>query len=192
MNVRWMVVGCALASLAGCAGNPMVELPAGPVTVGALQLDADAGWNAGGNKLLWTQDGPRLDALLIYADIHDGEPLEKKAPKQAAYPPFRSNMLPNEIVAVVESTLTKVFGEGAAVVTSSGLKPQNFGSHKGFAFELAVAAAHGPDYRGIVGGFVANGTLQIVVYLGAVPYYFDLRRDSAARVIASARLAAGS
>ena len=190
MNVRSMLGRCAVLLLAGCATTaPVLEIPAGPVTVGSLQFEVDRGWNASEPKILWTQDGPRLDAVVVYSDVREGEALERKAPKQAAYPVFRANMLPNEVAGLVESTLTKMFGEGEALVTSSGLRPQNFGAQKGFAFDLAVSVSDGPDYRGLAGGFVADGKLQLVMYLGAVPYYFDLRRDSAARIIASARLA---
>jgi hypothetical protein len=200
-----MILWCGLLLLTGCAtAPPYTELPAGPVTVGSLRFDVDSGWNAAGPKVLfvtngtfrvqeggpyWTRDGQVLDEIIVYPDIRDGETLEKKAPKQAAYPVFRASMLPNEVVELVESTLTKNFGEGAVLVTSSGLRPQNFGAQKGFAFDLALSASNGPDYRGLAGGFVADGKLQLAVYLAAVPYYFELHKDSAARVIASARLA---
>jgi hypothetical protein len=204
MNIRSMLGCCAVLLLTGCATTPpYTELPAGPVTVGSVRFDVDAGWNVAAPKIwlvsngvlrvqeggpYWTRDGQQLDQIIVYPDIRDGEALEKKAPKQAAYPAFRANMLPNEIVALVESTLTKVFGEGDALVTSSGLRPQKFGDQKGFAFDLALSVSNGPDYKGLVGGFVADGKLQLAVYLGAVPYYFDLHRESAARIIASARL----
>ena len=192
MKIRSMLGWCAVLLVTGCATTPpYTELPAGPATVGSLRFDVDAGWNVASGGNYWTRDGLKLDVIIIYPDVLGGEALEKKAPKQAAYPVFQANMLPNEIVALVESTLTKVFGEGGALVTSKGLRPQDFGGQKGFAFDLAVSSSNGPDYRGLAGGFVADGKLQLAVYLGAVPYYFDLHHDSAARIIASAKLGAG-
>jgi hypothetical protein len=195
MNLRRLIGCCGVLWLCACATAPAyVEIPAGPVTIGSLQLEVDAGWNGPSRTpegaVQWTRDGVLLDRVIVFSDIADGATLVQSASKQAAYPPFRGNMLPNEISALVEATLTKLYGEGDALVTSSGLRPQTFGTTKGFAFDVAVKLANGPDYRGLVGGFVANGKLELVVYLAAVPYYFDLHRERAANVIASARLGA--
>ena len=196
MNSRSLISWCGALVLSACATMtpPYTEIPAGPVSVGGLQLAVDAGWNrptaVTKGAVYWTRDGAGLDRIVVFPDIGDGQSLLPARSKSEPYPSFRATMLPNEIVALVESTLSKSFGEGETLVTSSGLRPQTFGGHKGFGFDLALSFSDGPDQRGLAGGFVADGKLELVVYLGAIPYYYDLHRERAARIIESTRLAA--
>lgn len=187
----WLLV--AGLSLAGCATSPYRLVPPGPVTAGTLSFTADDGWNAlSGTSLkknagVWTRDGELLNRLIVLPDIEPGKTLFERPDEKAAIPPFRSDMLPHEIADLVESWLSKGFGEGETLVESSGLRPAAYGDQKGFAFDLALSLSEGPDYRGLVGGFVADGRLNLVIFLGALPYYFDRDSDLAAHLIASAR-----
>jgi len=193
MLIVTMVAGCA-------ATAPYSLLETGPVTVGTLQVDADAGWNAAAPALLryqrqgaatWTRDGLLLNRMILIPDIGAGETLFKEPNKTAVYPRFRSDMLPHEVAALVESSLTKIFGEGETLTSSTNLRPATYGGVDGFAFEVALSFSDGPDYRGDVGGFIADGRLNLVIYLGAVPYYYDQHRERAERIIASTRRVAG-
>jgi hypothetical protein len=97
-------------------------------------------------------------------------------------------MLPNELVAFTESYLGKLFGEGEAVVTTANVRPHRFGASPGVLFDAAVQVAEGADRKGVIGAFIANQKLYLVMYLAADPYYFELNRDAAEQVIRSARL----
>jgi hypothetical protein len=193
---------CALASGCQSVGRaPFALVPAGAVTVGGVIVTADEGWNArngmqanfDGPGAVWTRDGMRLDYLIIVPDIADGASVFKEPNKQVVFPKFHASMLPNEIVTLVEASLTrKVFGEGQAVVSTSNLRPATYGSDRGFAFDVSVSASDGPDRKGTVGGFIAGGRLNLVMFIAAVPYYFDKDREHAQGVIASARRAAAT
>ncbi len=46
----------------------------------------------------------------------------------------------------------------------------------------------GPDYRGSIGGFIADEKLYLVAYLAADPHYFDKHAARADAIIKSAML----
>jgi hypothetical protein len=179
--------------LSGCATTPYRLVQPGPISAGTLTVTADGGWNAlSGTTLkknagVWTRDGELLNRLIVLPDIESGKTLFERTDPKAAIPPFRSDMLPHEIAELVESWLSKAFGEGETLVQSSGLRPATYGDQQGFAFDLELSLSDGPDYRGIAGGFVVDGRLNLVIFLGAEPHYFDRDKEGAARLIASAR-----
>ena len=161
-------------------------------------VNAIAGWNlvpayssAGSRKgsQVWTRDGLLLDRLVFIPAVLDGETLLVSRNKAAALPTFSKDMLPNEIEELVESTIVKYFGEGQAAVTTSNLRPQQFGERRGFMFDLDAIVTESPQYKGVVGAFVADDELYIMWYIGATPYYFDKHLADADAVIRSATLA---
>jgi len=194
MNTQRLAFLFFALALGGCATTPPVTLVSpGPVEVGSLTVNAGTGWNnltasKSAQRMTWTRDGLTIDRLWVFADIADGETLfpEPKG-SGAALPRFRSAMLPNELVAFTESYISKMFGEGDAVVTTSNLRPQRFGEHNGVLFDAAVQPAGAADRKGLIGAFIADSKLFLMMYLAVDPYYFDLNREAASGVIVSAR-----
>ena len=137
---------------------------------------------------MWTQDGPKLDRILIYAGVANGETLMKSSGKGAALPTFHVGMLPNELVAFTEAYLGKMFGEGQALVESSNLRPQQYGASSGILFNVSIAPAEVAYYRGTIGAFIANERLYLMMYIAADPYYYEKHQARAEQIIASARL----
>lgn len=186
-----------VAGLAGCATTGYSLVAPGVVGVGDLTLAPAAAWNRApamstgylrkGSEE-WTKDGPLLDRLLLIGGVRDGETLFENPRKDAALPVFRAGMLANELEELTESSLAKQFGEGAAAVGTSGLRPQRFGEHRGVMFDLDVAVSDGPDYRGLAGAVVVDDRLYLLLYLAADPHYFDKHRAEAEALITSARL----
>lgn len=195
MNRRVAAV-CVMAVLAGCASMaPRLQAP-GPVQVGTLQLTAGERWNVLPNSWysflrkdaqIWTRDGDRLDRLLIIPAVPDGEPLFAESSKGIALPRFKADMLPDELTQLAESSLVKLFGEGSAVVKASRLRPMKFGERRGVTFELAATLTDGPAYRGLVGAFIADRQLSMLIFIAAEPYYYDRNRPAAESIIASLR-----
>ena len=181
-------------TMSGCVTGYRLVAP-GTTTVGNLQVESSARWNqapymtyARKNTQVWTQDGLLLDRIIIIPSVPDGEALFKTKQKDAALPKFRSDMLPNEIEELSESSITKMFGEGEVTVTTTNLRPHRFGGNQGFMFDLSVVLADGPDYSGMVGAFVANEMLYMILYIAAEPYYFDKHAEEAAAIIKTAHL----
>ncbi len=125
---------------------------------------------------------------MIIPAVPSGDSIFKPGSKDAALPVFDSDMLPNEIEELTESSIVKLFGEGEVAVETSNLRPHKFGETDGFMFDMEVTVSDGPDYGGITGAFVADDKLYLIVYLGARPYYFEKHRDEALAIIRGARI----
>lgn len=197
-TIRLLVVSAALVTgLAGCVTTSYTLVAPGVVGVGDLMLAPAGAWNRAPGVATgylrkgseeWTKDGPLLDRLLLISGVRPGETLFENPRKDAALPVFRAGMLANELEELTESSLAKQFGEGGAVVGTSGLRPQRFGEHRGVMFDLDVAVSDGPDYRGLAGAVVVDDRLYLMLYLGADPFYFDKHRAEVEALMTSATL----
>lgn len=184
-------------SLASCVSYTLVS--PGSATLSGLEVSTSQAWNrvppqfspsSRKDAQVWTQDGVLLDRLIIVPAVPDGEPIFRPASKAQALPAFRSDMNPKEIEELTESSITKLFGEGEVIAETSNLRPHTFGGRRGFLFDLQLAVNDGPDYGGIAGAFLVDGSLNIIVFLGARPYYFDKHKDEALAIIRGARVEA--
>lgn len=191
---RWIVL--APLCLAGCVMSYTLVVP-GLVAVEDLNVQVDKSWNRAPATHVamsrpgaegWTHDGMLLDQLVIIPAVPDGEAIFQTRERTAALPLFRSDMLPNEIEELVESSLGKYFGEGQAVVNTANLRPFRFGDQRGVRFEFDATVSDSPPYRGTVGAFVANQKLYVMFFMGAEPHYYEKHIAAAEAVIESARI----
>lgn len=185
-----------LAALTACVA-PFSLVTPGVVAVEDLNVQAGSGWNnapshqrqfARKESVAWTKDGLLLDRLVIIPGIPDGEPLLKSREKTAALPVFRADMLPNELEELVESSIVKFFGEGQAVVSTENLRPQRFGDNRGVMFDLNATVTDSPEYKGLVGAFIADDKLYVIYFLGAVPHYYGKHIAAAEAIVKSATI----
>lgn len=182
------------ASLGACVAGYSLVNP-GTSMVGDLTISSSDTWNLAPTLAysrkkaqVWTQDGLLLDRIIIIPGVANGQSLFKSRQKDAALPKFRSDMLPNEIEELSESSIAKLFGEGEAAVTTMNLRPHRFGENQGFMFDFSAILADGPDYSGMAGAFVANEMLYLILYIAAEPHYFDKHQEEAATIIKTAHL----
>jgi hypothetical protein len=196
MSKRILIFLLSLFALGGCVAQYALVAP-GAVTVESLTVQAGSGWNnapahqrvySRPGSSAWTKDGLLLDRLVMIPAVADGEPLLIARDKAQAMPVFRADMLPNELEELVESSIVKFFGEGQAVVNTSNLRPQRFGDDRGVMFDLTATVTESPEYRGVVGAFVADDKLYVIYFLGATPYYYEKHVAEATAVITSARI----
>ncbi len=197
MIIRRVLLLLAIGTFAGCVATGYTLVPPGPNAALELQVNVDSGWNmaspmmtpaARAGAQTWTQDGLLLDRLVLIPAVADGETLFVDRSDTAALPVFRSNMLPNEIEELIESTLVKYFGEGQATVSTSNLRPQMYGDQRGVMFDLSAQLSDSPDYRGTIGAFIANDKLYTIWYIAAHPHYYDKHSQRADAIIKSAAL----
>ncbi len=196
MKKRILLLFVLLVTLTGCVA-PFSLVTPGVVAVEDLTVQAGSGWNnapihqrpyARKTSAAWTKDGLLLDRLVFIPAVADGEPLLTSREKAAALPVFRADMLPNEIEELVESSIVKFFGEGQAVVSTENLRPHRFGDNRGVLFDLSATVTDSPEYRGLVGAFIADDKLYVMYFLGATPYYFSKHIAEAEAVIKSATI----
>lgn len=196
MKKRILLLFVLLVTLTGCVA-PFSLVTPGVVAVEDLTVQAGSGWNnapihqrpyARKTSAAWTKDGLLLDRLVFIPAVADGEPLLTSREKTAALPVFRADMLPNEIEELVESSIVKFFGEGQAVVNTENLRPHRFGDDRGVLFDLSATVTDSPEYRGLVGAFIADDKLYVMYFLGATPHYFSKHIAEAEAVIKSATI----
>jgi hypothetical protein len=196
MKLRTSIILLFVIFIGGCVTGFVAVVP-GTIAVKDLNLKPSTTWNAAPPTILpytrkgaqvWTQDGLLLDRISIIPAVPDGESIFVSRDKSIALPVFKSDMLPNELEELVESSFVKFFGEGNAVVNTSGLRPHRFGEHRGVLFYFEASLTDSPDYRGMVGAFIANDLLYVISYSAAEPYYYGKHVDEAKRIIETASL----
>jgi hypothetical protein len=192
MNLRTLLLLLATFSMGACATGYREVLP-GVNSAGQLQVTVAAGWNQAPALLTpsarrlsktFTQDGLLLDRLILIPGVRDGETIFD-SDRSAALPLFRADMLPNELEELTESSILKLYGEGAATVSTENLRPHGFGSHSGVLFDIRAAVTESPDYRGLVAAIIAEEKLYMVMFLAADPYYFDKHIETVEAIINS-------
>lgn len=181
----------------GCATGYTLVTP-GTVAIGDMSVSSSTIYNLAPSMALpeqrkgaqvWTRDGLLLDSLTFVPAVPDGEALLVTRQKDAALPVFRKSMLPNEVEELVESTIAKDFGEGNAAVSTANLRPHRFGDDRGILFDVSAKVSDSPEYRGLVGAFIADDKLYAMWYLAADPHYFKKHQEAAESIIKSARIA---
>lgn len=187
---------CCLLLLGGCV--TFAAVPPGEVQLSGLTVTPQNSWNQAPREWTrlsrrdaktWTKNGILLDRILIIPAVPDGEPLFLQTSESQALPRFNAGMLPNELAEFTESSIAKLFGEGGAVVETSGLRPQRFGADKGVMFDIEVKVSDGPDYKGVAGTLIVGNKLYTIIFIGAEPYYYTESVDEATALIKSARVA---
>lgn len=180
----------------GCTPSYMVVSP-GITDYNGLKIQTGQAWNlapaqvtpsARENSKVWTQDGILLERIIIIPGVPSGESLFVTTADDQALPVFKSDMLPNEIEELTESSIIKLFREGQVAVETTNLRPHRFGDNNGLIFDVNVTVSDGPNYRGIVGALVVNEQLYVILFLGAEPYYFEKHIDEAMVIIKGARV----
>ena len=193
MTMRFFILGWVLL-LGGCI--QFTAVPPGDSIHSGLTVSTTETWNQAPREFTrlsrpdaknWTRDGMLLDRIIIIPAVPDGEPIFRQTSASQALPVYRANMLPNELEELVESSIVKLFGEGGAAVETSWLRPHRFGDKKGIMFDLEVKVSDGPDYRGVTGAVVSDEKLYLIIYLAAVPFYYDKHLEEAMGIIQGAR-----
>jgi hypothetical protein len=197
MHKGLLAVAISSLALGACVG-PYKTIESGDQMVGDLNLDVAKQWNEVppsqvANKRdgtqVWTQHGELLDRFILIPDTPSGEPIFVSKDNYLGMPNFDSGMLPNEIEALVETSILKFLGESTAVVETSSLRPKRYPEDQvGFMFDMEYELSEGPRYLGTVGGLVNNNNLYLMIYLAATPHYYETYVPDALAIMDSARI----
>lgn len=192
--MKRILAGVIILFVTGCAQYSLVG-PGSQEVGGVLLIDTPIAWNRIPAALapskraeVWTVDGTLLDSITFYTGIKDGEPLtrRKKAPDGTEFAVFKSDMLPNEIIEIVESTMVKV--SGTPLIETYNLRPVTFAGGPGFQFEYTFVSADEVERRGFAMGAVRDGELYLVLYLAARIHYYEAYLADVQRILESAHL----
>lgn len=171
--MKRLLVVISVLLLSGCSSYTLVKPE--PVKVGGIIASPSNAWNAvpaleriGGNPT-WTKDGVALNSITFFPAVKDGKPLFKSTKKEK-HSPFTTDMLPNEIVEIVEASLAKELG--AVITNRKGLRPLSIDGGPGFQFNFDFVQNSIPR-RAFVAGAVKNGSLHLIFYQATRLYYYD-------------------
>lgn len=179
--------------MGGCASVAKVE--SGDRVVGQrLSVNLDGAWNqvtapgiAGPNCYVWTMEGLPVDQLLIYSGLKNGDAIHSESGANAekkSYK-FRSDMQPEQIVALFEGMLTRD-GSSFKLVR---LAPISFAGGKGFQFEYSlVRKADSVQLSGIGSAVISRGELYAIIYQAPRLVFYPRHQTRVGHIIDSARL----
>ena len=89
----------------------------------------------------------------------------------------------------MESSILKLYGEGSAAVSTENLRPHTFGGQNGILFDISAAVTESPDYHGVVGAFIVEARLYMMIFLAAEPYYYGKHIEDVLKILDSATIA---
>jgi hypothetical protein len=187
-------VAAIVLTLAGCASVAKVDSGDRPIG-DRLVVTLDGPWNQfnapnPGPAQIWTMEGVPVDQLLLYSGIKNGQAIhaERAGPAGADKPKvfaFRSNMQPDEVVALFEGMLTR---DGSRFELVK-LEPAAFGGGKGFRFDYALTRkVDNVQLRGFGYGMVSKGELFAIVYMAPKIAFFARHAPKVEQMCRSARV----
>ena len=186
---RLIIVVCVLA-LAGCVAMAKVEK--GDRAIGdRLAVKIEGAWNRLdasdlGPAQTWTMEGLPVDSLLIYTGIKDGDLMHAsgRGGNQKEFA-FRSNMQPDEIVAMFEGMLTRD-GSSFKLVR---MEPSAFGGVKGVHFEFTrIRKVDNVVLSGAGWASVSKGELFAMLYMAPRLGFFPRHAPDVERIAKSAKI----
>lgn len=175
--------------LSGCAQYALVEQ--GPQKVKAITVTPSQEWNrvpsmaSPGGIPTWTADGISLNSIAFFSEIKGGDPLIRSS-KDEEYPIFRADMLPTELVDLIEATVAKLY---KATISKSGqLRPLTIGGTPGFEHNFEFVTPDELTRKAYVAGALKEKQLHLIFYQAARMHYYDRHFDSVSAMVETATL----
>jgi hypothetical protein len=203
--VKIAALAVSAAGLSACSGvgpgeygisdYAMVRVHRVSVGNGSLVVSAPRPWNRHRPTLFedirevedWTLNGPILDGMSFVTGLPNGKSLiHQRRTADQQVPPFRSNMTPPEIAAMLES-LYRVRG-GAVDFRTLSLQPRPFLGANGFQLDYEHLDEDELWRKGRVVGAVINGRLYMILLDAARLHYYETTLPDFEAVVASAQL----
>jgi hypothetical protein len=193
---RLAIALLAAALLAGCATPYTLVEPKRQTVGGVISVDPGMKWNklgtanVKGKVEIWTLDGPRLNTLMFFTGVADGEPLfvsrsvdQSKVEKP---PVFRSTMNPLEVQELLDATVRRYFQ--TTLSKERGLRPESIADGRGFRFDTRMTGRDEVERSGVFVGTVRGGKLYGAWFQGAKLEYFKRYLPEFDHIVASAQL----
>lgn len=172
----------------GCAHYQLVPANNATPIDNSIQVETPIAWSK--SKILgvetWTVDGFRLQRLMFFAGIKNGEPLfDIPSQQKKKLPVFDQSMGSFEISELVEATLSRL---DSHAITIAKLRPQSFGGVDGFRFEIGFASESGLKYKGFFAGCLREKRLFGIMYIGTQLYYYQKYENDVEKLLSTLKL----
>lgn len=174
VSKKLLVLGTILV-LSSCAAY--VLKPAGANKVANLSFNTNFNWNKtpvtfGPKTEVWTVDGVLLNRMIFITGVESGKGIFNDVSKDTPMPKFNPKVLPHELKALIETSLTNTSG-GKYPVKTTNLKPMKLNGKQGVGFDLEFYNADGLLNRGKVVAAVDADKLNAVIFTAAAVYHYD-------------------
>jgi hypothetical protein len=182
----------ALLVLSGCGTYSLVEAGRVRTSGGRYTIETPIAWSALDTEgvVFWTVDGLRLQMIVYFNGVEDGDPLFDLAPfadsevKEKAHR-FGSEMDAFELRELFVATWS--VRKNWEHVEATGLRPVKLGSWPGFRFEFTCMNDEGLEYRGLVTGAVVESRLYMILYQAPRQYYYERYAEQVEAMLRSIR-----
>lgn len=176
--------------LSSCAAY--VLKPAGVSKVGNLTFNTSINWNKvpsgfGPQTEVWTVDGILLNRLIFVTNVAEGKSIFNDVSKDTPMPKFNPKVLPHELKALIETSLTNTSG-GKYPVKTTNLKPVKISDKQGVSFDLEFYNADGLLSRGKVVAVVNAEKLNVIIFTAASVYHYDKYAPEFSKIVSSLQL----
>jgi hypothetical protein len=120
----------------------------------------------------WTRNGPLLDAVMFVGSLPDGQSIVAQQPQDhRQVPPFRSNMSPSDLTAMIESFYR--VRANATKFDPEAVKPVTFLGQSGMQFDFVWITTNDVRRRGRTVTVIIDGKLYLMQFDAAELHYFD-------------------
>lgn len=165
----------------GCANLELVPADKLASVGNSISVMPQRAWNKiAKDPDVWTTQGPQIDQVRFFAGVKSGQPLLRGIRDDRMN--FDSKMLPNDIQDLVVATLQR---EGNKAIQAGNLAPCNFGSGKGFCFDLTFASPSDLDMKGLAMARKQDDRLDLILFQAPVEYYFSEMSPDVQKIFAS-------
>ena len=169
MSIRLLIWVGLVLTLSGCAVYALAG--AGAHRTDTYSFATPIDWSErSGQPVVWTVGGESLEFLLHFEGVRNNTKVFESMPDDLGQP-FSADMRPSEVVDLFVESFGLAWG--ARAVKLLALRPSEFGPWRGFAFELEFESASGLAMRAVANGALIEDRLYLIVYAGALNYYFD-------------------
>jgi len=184
--MKKLVVFICIFLISAC--TPYTLVKSEKTDLNGLSVVPSGSWSALSSMLsvenipTWTADGSLLNSIMFFGPISNEQKLIKGS-DQTNYPEFRKDMLPSEVVEIVESTVTQLYG--ATILENGTLKPFKINNEPGFQFGFKFAGQDEVPRGLLATGIIKNDMLYIVLYQAANLHFYDKDLANVQRMMAS-------
>lgn len=122
---------------------------------------------------IWTADGDKLNRIIFFGGVPDGEPLLKERHKKRdPLPKVSKNMLLPDIPVLFERTYRTYYG--TPIMEIGKQEPATFAGMDGINFEYRYVDANDEvERKGEAYAALVEGRLYVITYEAPTLYYFE-------------------
>lgn len=186
----------AITLLAGCAS--IVKVEGNQLVNNRMSVKVDAAWNKlpsyGGSQPyeVWTQEGPSLDQLRLWAGIPSGQALMERPRQSLAQgekaprvPTFSAGMAKDQLVQLFEV----LYSADGSMVSMTKMDAAPFVGEQGVRFEFTVVRKRDDlRLRGVGWVAVRQGELYAATFVAPQLTYYQKLLPKVESVVGSARV----